>query len=390
MPILRDGSILLTPATTPAEIADAVSKGMNKKKVIRSQHNEFFLLKTPGELNVNDVFQNYLPQSKISVDSAQLNYHLANLRLEEAFLEILIPRMAAKMFAGVLVVPETYLHIELGHNIWIISKFLKNFDEFLSHKPCIKERSLFYDDHLPTRADLELSEEEAYLLGQLYAVALVFNLWDLFNSNLLNSGFIREEDGKNKAAIVDFGYAAHISYKGRHTDTLALSDPNFFPKKKISYSFFGKNYREHYTHSYALPMDRVVGPLFPHLVVSDLFDMHADDEISRTMLSGFTEAIETALKNVEANPSLLREAMEQAFLAISVDSIVQANVLKGSLNPDFYSSSDSRQHNLLDILQGRLLSAAELIPQFAQGVSALSIQEEVRDFYYDSQLGNTF
>ncbi|KTD10646.1 hypothetical protein Lgra_1612 [Legionella gratiana] len=368
----------------PEKIASSLSKGITEKKILEDQFGAYYLIKKPDTLTVYDVFKGYLSDEQLENPDFDPKKHIFSIQLEGAFLEIVIPRMAKKMFEGILIVPENYLHVE-DKSIGVISKFINNFSEFLSQKDAIKIESLFDREHLPKRNDLSLTPEEAMIIGQLYAVALVFNLWDLLNSKLLNSGYCLRE-GIKQAAIVDFGCGATLSYKGRHADTLAMDDPNFLPAKKIDYSFFGQYYRDHYRHGYALPFDQLVAPLLPHTIISDLFNMSGKDPISQAMLEGFCHAITTAEKNMAQNPCLLEEGLAESYTAITLDSSVQADELQSHLNTEFYSIKPKKDsHSLIHLLQQRLISAKMLISKFQAGISATSIQEEIRDYYYHSQ-----
>jgi hypothetical protein len=386
VPKLRNNLELTSPrGHLPGTIASSLSKGITEKTILEDQHGIFYLAKTPDELTVEDVFSGYLSEEVLKSPTPETTAHIFSLQLERAFLEILVPRMVQKLFRGAVHAPDTFLHVSEDKSIWILSRFMNGFCEFLANKDVIKARAPLFDvTHLPKRAELHLTEEEAQIVGQLYAVALVFNLWDLLNSKLLNSGYCLA-DHRKRAAIVDFGCGVHISYKGRHNDTLALDDPLFVPQKKIDYTFFGKNYRDHYRHGHALPFDKLVAPMLPHTIIPDLFDMSKNDLVSQKMLEGFTEALTLAERNLTENPRLLEEAFEDAYNGISLDSLIQAPELKAHLNSDFYSLSGEGKYVLSDIIQQRLSGAIRLIPQFRKGISATAIHEQVRDHYYFSQ-----
>jgi hypothetical protein len=386
MPKLRN-EIVLTPVKEelPNKIASSLLKGITEKSVLCDQSGAYYLIKKPDVLTVEDVFYGYIPDNQLQNPSFDPKEHIFSIQIEGAFLEILIPHMAGKMFEGILIVPENHLHVDAEKSIGVISKFINNFSEFLSKKKEVIKAPLFDREFLPKRADLSLTSEEAKIIGQLYAVALLFNLWDLFNSKLLNSGYCIDIDDIKRAAIVDFGCGGTISYKGRHADILALDDPLFSLDKKIHYSFFGQSYRNHYRHGHALPFDKVVAPLLPHTVISDLFDMSKHDAISLSMLEGFIQAITIAEKNMAANPHLLEEALAQSYDAITLDSFIQAEELRTQLNTEFYGKPEKRTHNLINLLQHRLGSVKKLVDQFKAGKPATTIQEEVRDYYYESQ-----
>ncbi|CAM2925848.1 Uncharacterised protein [Legionella steigerwaltii] len=369
----------------PNKIASSLSKGITEKRILSDQFGAYYLIKKPDVLTKEDVFKGYLSHEELQKPSFDTMEHIFSIKLESAYLEILIPRLAKKMFEGILVVPENYLHVDKDKSIAVISKFINSFSEFLSQKEVVKTEPLFERKQLPKRDDLSLTSEEARFLGQLYAVALVFNLWDLLNSKLMNSGYCMDKNNVKRAAIVDFGCGGTLSYKGRHADTLAFDDPNFSPTKKVSYSFFGQNYRDHYRHGYALPFDKLVAPLLPHTIIADLFDMSKEDTISHSMLEGFCEAITTAEKNMAQDPHLLEDTLLQSFNAITLDSVIQADQLKSHLNAEFYGKPEKNSHSLVTILQQRLNSVKMLLLQFKVGIAATEIQQEVRDYYYHSQ-----
>lgn len=386
MPKLRNNAILTSPRSPlPDKIASSLSKGITEKKILEDQFGIFYLAKKPDELTVEDVFSGYMTQEGMQSSVNKTTSHIFSLQMERAFLEILIPRIANRLFHGILRTPETFLHVDEENSIWIISKFLNGFSEFLANKEVVKTNAPLFDlTHLPTRADLHLTPEEAKIIGQLYAVALVFNLWDLLNSKLLNSGYYQSDNNKI-AAIVDFGCGAHISYKGRHADTLALDDLHFSPAKKIDYSFFGQNYREHYRHGHVLPFDKLVAPLLPHTIIADLFDMSSTDTISRSMLEGFTQALTLAERNMAEHPRLLEEALEDAYNGICIDSTIQAPALKVHLNNEYYNGSEEGKHTLAGVIQQRLAESVKLVSKFKEGIPATTLQEQVRDNYYFSQ-----
>jgi hypothetical protein len=369
----------------PNKISSSLLKGITEKSILCDRFGAYYLIKRPDVLTVEDVFRGYLSEEQLKNPSFDPDKHIFAIQLESSFLEVLIPRMAGKMFEGILIVPENYLHVGVDKSIRVISKFMNNFLEFLSTKKEVINKPLFDREYLPQRADLSLTAEEATIIGQLYAVALVFNLWDLLNSKLLNSGYCVDMNDKKKAAIVDFGCGGTISYKGRHADTLAFDDPLFSPDKKISYSFFGQTYRDHYRHGHALPFDKVVAPLLPHMIISDLFEMSKRDEVSQSMLKGFFQAINNAERNMAANPHLLEEALAQSYGAITLDSSIQVKELRAQLNTEFYGKPEKETHNLINLLQHRLSSTKNLFEQFKAERAATVIQEEVRDYYYKSQ-----
>ncbi|KTC68770.1 hypothetical protein Lbir_2303 [Legionella birminghamensis] len=368
----------------PSQYKKILTLGLMEKILFCDDEHQYYLGKKPAPLAIAEVYRGYIPDSELRKPSPVHHQHIYSLQLESAFIEVLVPIMARALFSELLVTPENYLIVDQNKEITLISKIIPGFEEFLAKKECVNSHTLFYNKQLPTRKDLQLNEKEAEIIGVLYAVALVFNLWDLLNSSLQNSGYVGGINEK-RACIVDFGCALHLGYKGRHADSLSADDPQFASTEKLIYPFTPDYFRDHYRHQNALPFDVLVGPLLPHMIIHDLFELSGTDEFSRIALQSFESCLQRAKTKLLANPVLLPECISEAKKHISLDEKWNEDSLFEFLNECFYQQNEG--HNLCNIIAGRLESTLNLAKQFKQGIPALEIQEEVRDCYYLAQPG---
>ncbi|HAU1152405.1 TPA: hypothetical protein JBI12_10735 [Legionella pneumophila] len=360
--------------------SELLGKGLTKKLLMINQAQETFLAKSPEPLSVKEVFRGYIPEKKLDVTTQAAQKHLFSLELELSFIEVLIPRFMRALFADQLMTPEVYLHVDKDSRIFVLSKLLDDFDEFLYSKVTNKFGYILDHKKIPSRKDLDLTEQEAYLVGQLYAAALIFNHWDILNSRLLNAGKIKIK-GQTKACIVDFGFCVHLSYKGRHTDSLCLDDENFSRGKRINYRFFSLDYNRDYRHRFALPFDTMVGALLPHTLIEDLYQLSGNDRISTAMRNGFAAMIEQADKSIRSNPKLYEEVFSECLQRISNESSVKAEDLPHFLNMNYYLGKIG-DDNLFAIIKGRVRDCFRLLSCFEQGIDPRVLHEKARDTYY--------
>lgn len=367
------------PSNVDATHKKLLTEGITAKTILHDQHQHAYLAKQPDPLTVEDVFKDYLPKAAIDPDSPWQKAHIKSIELESAFLEVLMPSLVKALFGEHIVVPEVFLHVESDNSVYIISKLLPDFEEFLAHKPCLKEGKACFEPKLPSRKDLALTKQEAFIIGQLYAVGLVINHWDLLNSKLRNSGKARD-----KPAIVDFGFCAHLSYKGRHADSLPLDDQNFNTDTKPNYNFFGQTYLQHYRHRHALPFDHQVAPMPTHTLIEDLYEMSKADEISQAMQAGFEFMVTAAQQNIKQNPKLLVDAFQQTLDKISNESHIQPPQLLAQINRNFYKAIPG-SYNLFSIIKGRLFDCCRVLAGAKSGFSTMALQQQTQKRYQDAQ-----
>lgn len=370
---------LAKPDRLPSHFSAMLTEGITSKQFLVDQHQQLYLAKQPDPLTVQDVFTGYLPKHAINANDPKQQAHIKSLELESAFIETLMPCIVRHLFKDQIVVPKVYLHIAADNTIHIISKVLPKFDEFLAHKACIKEGKACFDGQLPSRKDLALSTSEAVIVGQLYAVGLIINHWDLLNSKMRNAGKVDASP-----AIVDFGFCAHLSYKGRHADSLPMDDALFKSEDKIRHNFFGPTYLQHYRYRNALPFDKRVGALPMHTLIEDMYEMAGDDEISQAIRQGFESMIETAQQSLNDNKNLFVDAFNETLDSISNESNIQSPQLLSQLNQSFYTSKPNT-HNLFAILEGRLQDCRRILAQAKSGATSLDLQQQARDQYRNSQ-----
>ena len=161
-----------------------------------------------------------LNKDKMEIDAIELltpyAHHLNDLLLEAAFGEVLYQLIGQTLFDS-FEATESYLHIDNGTGEpGIISKFRLDFNEFIEKKlqAAIKTKMVSardWDTHpIPSLEALDFNPQENYLLGKLYAVALITNDWDLVNNIMLsNSGCIGTTDSAEKIMVVDGGNKFH-------------------------------------------------------------------------------------------------------------------------------------------------------------------------------------
>ncbi|HAT1764949.1 TPA: hypothetical protein I8Y96_000402 [Legionella pneumophila] len=378
----QDGVKLIEKDSTSIQSRESelLGKGFTKKLLMVNQEQETFLAKSPDPLSVQEVFRGYIPEKKLDSTTEAVQKHLFSLELELSFIEVLIPCFMRVLFADQLITPEVYLHIDKNNHIFVLSKLLNGFDEFLYSKVAGKFGYILDHKKIPSRKDLDLTEQEAYLVGQLYAAALIFNHWDILNSRLLNAGKI-EISGQTKACIVDFGFCLHLSYKGRHTDSLCLDDENFSYGKRINYRFFSLDYNRDYRHRFALPFDTMVGTLLPHTLIEDLYQLSGNDRLSTAMRNGFAAMIKQADKSIRSNPKLYEEVFSECLQRISNESSVKAEDLPYFLNMNYYLGKIG-DDNLFSIIKGRIRDCFRLLSCFEQGIDPRILHENARDTYY--------
>lgn len=84
----------------PDKVASSLSKGVTEKRILSDQFGTYYLIKKPDVLTIEDVFKGYLSDEELQKPSFDTMEHIFSIKLESAFLEILIPRMAKKCLRG--------------------------------------------------------------------------------------------------------------------------------------------------------------------------------------------------------------------------------------------------------------------------------------------------
>lgn len=247
-----------------------------------------------------------------------LQRHVDDLRDSATATSVIAANIARSIFPSIAI-PENILTRLPDKRPCVLSKYLPSkLEEFLSKKSLVIKKDPKKPDDwkkegkdLPKRSELELSSEEAKILGTLYYAALLMGHWDLINNiNLTNSGYILK-DGKKCPAIVDWGNCLGVGFGGVSQDSTAFQNPEFKnPELKHSPSdadpvtgFIG-----------AIPFSSIVYPQLPRQVVTDLFDMSGKDEISISMREGFFAAHKEAQANFsKAKEGLVAQAIDQSL-----------------------------------------------------------------------------
>jgi hypothetical protein len=246
----------------------------------------------------------------------ELQRHVDDLRDSATATSVIAANIARSIFPSIAI-PENILTRLPDNTPCVLSKYLPSkLEEFLSEKSLVKGKDPKKPDDwkkegkgLPKRSELKLSSEEAKILGTLYYAALLMGHWDLINNiNLTNSGYIILKDGKKCPAIVDWGNCLGVGFGGVSQDSTAFQNPEF-QNPALNHSpsdadpvtgFIG-----------ATPFSSIVYPQLPRQVVTDLFDMSGNDEISISMREGFFAAHKEAQANFSKAKAGIANAIEQ-------------------------------------------------------------------------------
>ncbi|MCF6777546.1 hypothetical protein L3V83_13335 [Thiotrichales bacterium 19X7-9] len=315
--------------------------------------------------------------------------HIHNILLEQFCNEILFATLGSKLFPNTLAVPEVYLaYDEKEQKPFMLSKFFDHFDEFLHNKM----KKLYPDDDLndpkywdehkkPTVEALNLTDQEQYILGQLYAVALITGHYDVINNiTMSNSGCVEMGDSAKRAAIVDLGPALGVAFSAKTSDELSAYNPGLFTQGKI-----GKSQVGGYEHIF--PFDRAVYLGLPRQIIgNELFNF--DNE---NFIKGFESALMDAKAVINTNPQLINESVEQArelMVSGTDDSLYTQKPLttygKAVFDDAFYQSTpgDDTKDNLSNILENRvdcLCHDLEVIKHAEQGHRTEAIERINQD-----------
>lgn len=371
----------------------ATLAGLSEKTLYRDQHGKTYIVKLQKKRETKDIFADVVPEfGKLKeAELGQYERHLRELQDSHAFLQVLTPRVAKKIFGDALVIPNMYFSLEMekvgkgkkppspqGPTL-ILSEALTGFDEFLSKSAVVKGKKKPKDWQnlpLPSRADLKLTDEQTRILGKLLGIALVMGHWDLLNNiDLSNAGLVKIErdSGSGESdkqvvavpVIVDWGNCMGVGFKG-----LSAEESAFQNLELKSGEINLKNMSiEDFQH--CLPFDEMVYPLLPRQIVKNLFDMTKrgisteEDRISALMFEGFKEVCQVAEKALHDLGKAIPEAIAET-LAQYTDRSDRAYVLS-ILNQEFFFSSEAELkkgqeyfYNLVNVLKGRINSLQEI------------------------------
>jgi len=240
--------------------------------------------------------------------------HLSDLLFEAAFGEVLYQGIGKTLFRS-FEATETYLHIdtETGDPC-IISKFRIDFNECIEKKlqAAIQKKmtsSGEWDSQIiPRREELNFSAEENYLLGKLYAIALITNDWDLVNNIMLsNAGCVGSTKSARKVMVVDGGNKFHFGFDGLTCDETAFKNILFNPSSTPTFP--------HRSYTHTLPFEDAVYLNLPRLLIPELFSL-TNPELFR----GFKETIGEARTTLAANPFCIQQAIKRIEHLITLDS----------------------------------------------------------------------
>ena len=334
---------------------DECFSGLNLKKKYQDEEGAFYLLKmekTRGLEVFQGLFRSFKP------DTRKLQQHLNLLRDEATAMTVIASHIAKKLF-NFVEVPENYLARLSDGTPVIFSKLIPKenlFTEFLKSTKSVQEKKTTHWEMFPRAKELNLTKHQAYLLGQIYYVALLMGHWDIINNiDLTNSGSVLV-NGKLKACIVDWGNCPQ-GFGGLSQDATAFKNPEFKGLKlktgnDAATGFVG-----------CVPFDGVVYPRLPRQVVLDLFNLTGTDDLHKKMLAGFRMAHSETITSF--SKKLISDAIREALKSVAAQSF------RPCLNQDWYGN----KNGLAEIMAKRLDSLKEIIQLIDQGKTMAQIAE---------------
>lgn len=310
--------------------------------------------------------------------------HLNDILFEAAFGEVLYQRIAKALFASYS--PTiSLLHVDaLTGEPCILSKFRSDFNEFIEKKlvaamgKTIKKTAEWDREKAPSRADLKFIDNEHYLLGKLYAVALLTHDWDVVNNIMAsNAGCIGDSRTSDKITVVDGGNKFHFGYGGLTCDESVFENREFNVHSLQTHPLSGYNF--------TMPFDEEVYLDLPRLLVRDLFSL-----TNTQSLRGFKEVIAEARMSIMANPFCIQQAINEAALFITKDShkpTIERFKSRSStlLNYSYYYPSRSTQYSLEGILKARCHSLVMICQQLEYGMTIEEINRTTLAHYHQTQ-----
>lgn len=401
MSIIKQGDkeLILNPTDSVR-----ISKGDSPKSFLSDGEN-CYILKKPKKRTFHDIFKNNFPSElelyknwtvsdfRINKDKipelkkAQLEpyvQHLSDLQFEVSFGEVIYQLIAANLFTS-FEPTENYLHIdpETGEPS-IISKFHDGFNEFIEKKLHAaidhdRHTSLEWtEENTPTREELDFNENENFLLGKLYALALLTNDWDLVNTIMLsNAGCYGESNTANKIMVVDGGNKFHFGFDGLTCDETSFQNEEFTSGTAKAHPL------KSYTHT--LPFEGEVLLDLPRLLIPDLFSLS-----NPSLFKGFKEGLIEARTALINNPFCIQQAINCASQFITIDShepTIKRFKDRNStlLNYSYYYPSSNGRYSLDAVLKERCYSLHRLCTRIEQGTYSAEINSDIIDRYHKAQ-----
>lgn len=326
--------------------------GLNIKKRYQDSQGDIYIMKIEKKRGL-EVFDGLFGSVKPTREKLQI--HLDLLRDEATAMTVIASRVAKKLFPWIQI-PENYLsRLEDGTPI-VLSKLIPTayqFVEFLKLTKPVQEKKSTGWETLPTTETLGITESQAFLLGQIYYVALLMGHWDVVNNiDLTNSGSVNMDDTLYPC-IVDWGNCPQ-GFGGLSQDACAFKNPEF---KGLNL----KTSDDPVTGFWGcVPFDGIVYPRLPRQVVPDLFDITEQDVLHKKMLDGFKMA--HLIVEEIFNKELIMTAIAEVF------SSPEACSFKRALNQELYSGM-----GLANILAKRLESLSEIIDHINKKQEILNI-----------------
>lgn len=380
--------------------------GLNPKAIYTNPEGARFILKVEKKRTVHNIYDPSTskmsdPDRKAFFDtspalSAKQTLHVAQLRDGATAMSVIASDIAKKLCPNMAIPANVLVRLEDGTPA-VLSRFLcfengesAKLVEFLSEKSVIKEKEAKVQAETglsmtpkdwPKQisvSELELTEKEAFILGQIYYAGLLMGHWDLFNNiNLSNSGYVIDENGALIPSIVDWGNCLGVGFGGVSQDASSFNNPELDPKVSEDNLITG--------FKGSVPFDSIVYPQLPRQLAAGLFDLDPSnpDKINQAVLSGFLaqhketselrskiEAVVTqAIEHTLAQNRSFESALPQELMVTGKGTYTkdENNKLKREEQPD--------KPELIDILEGRCDSLDDIVSQLKKGISMKKISE---------------
>ena len=400
----ESGEKILTkiPATNATHLS-----GLSTKARYQDNAGDTWFVKLPKHRKKQDIFRLQLWNSHPKLvdlntshfDHGKFKRHIEEIRDNASFLEVLAPHIAKAIFGESLAVPDNYFHmIEQSHRPTplVLSRNLPHFSEFLSSKAVVTGKTTPTQwEKLPKREDLQLSLNEASIIGQLLYVALLMGHWDLFNNiDLSNSGYTQTHDTLIPA-IVDWGNTLGMGLGGLTPEENAFENPDIVRAMRLLQARDGRsdadaklitehtaiNFTDQTITSFqhCLPFDEIVYPLLPRQIIKDLFSLSRKDPTSQAMLEGFEKMAAIAQIQINDIPTLIQSVIRKTlddFTTKKDVTRVKEVIYKQFYLPNTDDINKASQYTLINVLRGRIKSLADIIDLLHRGMSLEQIAQK--------------
>ncbi|MDA8561576.1 hypothetical protein N9L02_00505 [Gammaproteobacteria bacterium] len=342
--------------------------GLNFKSFYQDEDGILYIVKIEKERSIQEIF------SGISNLEGKQEYyiaHLDSLRDQATVTSVIALNIAKEIFLNFRF-PDNYLCRLDDFTPIVLSTMIpknENFQEFLKENKILKglpfdNQKVFKKESLGLFNTNDFNKEQAHILGKIYYVALFMGHWDIVNNlDLSNSGSVMINN-KLIPCIVDWGNCLW-GFGGVDQDSTAFKNPEFWVdvQSYASCSIYG--------FKGCVPFDNIVYPRLPRQLVSNLFDLTGEDEVSKIILAGFIETHNEAKSKFSSDKimSAIKKTLAEE------QSLFSKSTFRKALNKELFLKNKNGTLGLSNILQNRLLSLDEIIYEISLGTKMTEISQ---------------